>query len=315
MRGWQFTTTHEPLRLVEQQDPTAEAGEVVIDVRAAGICHSDVSALEDPGWLAIITKRPVIMGHEISGVVSSVGQGVTGVFVGDRVGVCPSSGTRPGYSRDGGYADKTTARAKDVVRIPDNVPFDAAAAGTDAGMTAYHAVMVAGRVESGMKVGIIGLGGLGQVAAQIAVLSGAQVYAADISEPARELAAGIGVTDVAMDIGRFEALGLDVVLDFAGFGSTTAAALGAVGRRGRVVQVGMGALEATISTRTLISKRAELVGSMGGTVEDIEAVYGLLSAGQLRMSIMATDFDSIPAGIDRLRRGEVTDRLVASLSP
>lgn len=313
MHGWEFTTTHEPLRRVQRPSPVAAPGEVVIDVKASGLCHTDVGILDDPGWLEMVTLRPVILGHEIAGTVSALGSGVEGLAIGDRVGVNPSSGTRPGYIRDGGYAEKTTARAKDLVLIPEAVSFAAAAAGTDAGMTSYHAVKVAGRVTAGMRVGIIGLGGLGQIGARIAVLSGADVYAADISPAARSLATSIGVLETAESIEAFADRDLNLVVDFAGFGVTTASALEAVGRRGRVVQVGMGALSATISTGTLISKRAELVGSMGGTVADIAAVYELLAGGQLVPDISEIGFDDIPDGLDRLRRGDVKGRLVAVL--
>lgn len=311
MQGWQFTNTHEPLVLVEKPDPKAAPGEVVIDVKAAGLCHSDVGALEDPGWLEIITTRPVILGHEVAGVISEVGEGVTDFKVGDRVGVCPSTPTLPGYVRDGGYANKTTARAADIVKIPDSVSFEFAAAGTDAGMTSYHAVMVAGQVQKGMKVGIIGLGGLGQVGARIAVIAGAEVYACDVSEKARALGAEIGVKQVFTNVEEFAPLGLQVIVDFAGFGTTTAGALEAIAVGGRVVQVGMGRLEATINTRTLILKAAQLVGSVGGDVHDVKAVYDLYASGQLKPTIVPTTFEQIPEGLDLLHKGGVTGRLVA----
>ena len=314
MKGWQFTTTHNPLILVEKPDPKAAPGEVVIDVRAAGLCHSDVGALEDPGWLEIITTRPVILGHEVAGVISEVGEGVTDFKVGDRVGVCPSTPTLPGYVRDGGYADKTTARAADIVKIPDNVSFEYAAAGTDAGMTSHHAVMVAGQVKKGMKVGIIGLGGLGQIGARIAVIAGAEVYACDVSEKARELGPEIGIKQVFTDVSEFAPLGLEVIVDFAGFGTTTAGALEAIAPGGRVVQVGMGRLEATINTRTLILKAAQIVGSVGGDVHDVKAVYDLYASGQLTPAIIPTTFEKIPEGLDLLHAGGVTGRLVAVMS-
>lgn len=313
MKGWQFTTTGEPLVLVEKPDPKAAPGEVVIDVKASGLCHSDVGALEDPGWLEIITTRPIILGHEIAGAIAEVGEGVQGFKVGDRVGVCPSTATLPGYVRDGGYANKTTARAEDIVKIPDGVSFEFAAAGTDAGMTSYHAVMVAGQVKAGTKVGIIGLGGLGQIGARIAVIAGAEVYAADVSEKARGLGPEIGLKQVFADVSEFAPLGLEVIVDFAGFGTTTAAALEAIAPGGRVVQVGMGRLEATINTRTLILKAAQLVGSVGGNVDDVKAVYELYASGKLKPVIVPTTFEAIPEGLERLHRGEITGRLVAQL--
>lgn len=159
MKGWLFTDTHIPLKLIEKPDPVAVPGEVVVDIKASGLCHSDVAALEDPGWMALITAAPMIMGHEMSGVISEVGEGVTGFKVGDRVGVCPMSqdpsvATGMGYSRDGGYATKCLVPAKNLVPLPDNVSFIQGAAATDAGMTSYHAMFVVGGAKAGMKVAL-----------------------------------------------------------------------------------------------------------------------------------------------------------------
>ncbi len=316
MKGWQFTRTGEPLRLIEQDDPRAGTGEVVIEIKATGLCHSDVGALVDPGWMKIIHKFPVILGHEFAGVVAEVGAGVTEYSLGDRVGVCPvakTSGGSPGNHWDGGYATKAVAMAEDLVRIPQNVSFMQAALGTDAGMTSYHATMVVGRVTAGTRVGMIGLGGLGQLGARAAVIAGAEVYACDISPTARALGPSIGIKEVFTDVMEFQPLELDVIIDFAGFGTTTADAILAVGPKGRVVQVGMGVLEATIDTGQLILKQVELLGSMGGTVDDIRGIYDLFATGKLSPQIATVTFDEIPAGLDRLKNHEVQGRLVALL--
>ena len=192
MWGWMFTEAGAPLQRVELPDPTAAPGEVVLEVRASGLCHTDVGILDEPEWAHIVRTPPVILGHEVAGVVRAVGEGVVTWAPGDRVAICPSSRTMPGLGRHGGYATLATAREPDLVRIPDEVPFAQAAAGTDSGMTSYHAVMTSGQVTSGMRVGIIGLGGLGQVGARIAVLAGAEVFAADVSAGARALAEEIG---------------------------------------------------------------------------------------------------------------------------
>ncbi len=69
MKAWQFTGTNEPLVLNEIAEPLPGPGEVVLQIKAAGLCHSDVGALTDPSWLAVIPIRPVVMGHEVAGVV------------------------------------------------------------------------------------------------------------------------------------------------------------------------------------------------------------------------------------------------------
>ena len=314
MQAWQFTNTHEPLVLNEVPEPTAGPGEVVVDVKSAGLCHSDVGLLEDEGWLALLAKTPITIGHEVAGVVSAVGDGVTDWVVGDRVGLCPTTELgAPGYAFDGGFAPKTMIGQEALVRIPDKVSFAYGAAGTDAGMTSHHAVIANGQVTKGTKLGIIGFGGLGQIGARVAVLAGAEVYVAEINEDVWQNARDAGVTDVRKDIKDFADVGLDVIVDFAGFGVTTADAIETVRAGGRVVQVGMGRLEATINTRTLITKNVTLIGSVGGTKDDVQGVYDYLATGELNPTITEIGFDEIADGIERLAKGQVVGRLVATV--
>ena len=315
MKGWEFTGTNEPLRLVEKPDPAATPGTVIIDVKSAGLCHSDVATLRDPGWMKILAKVPIILGHEIAGVISEIGEGITDYKVGDRVGVCPvgKDGLGPGNGRDGGYANKVRVPAVDLVPIPENVSFAQAAAGTDAGMTSYHAMFQKGGAKPGMKVGVIGIGGLGQMAARAAVIAGCEVYAADVSPAARELAKEIGCKVVVEDVKELAQYQPELIVDYAGFGVTTADAIDTVAVGGTVVLVGMGKLQSTINTSNLILKSVQLKGSVGGTVEDIAAVYELMAKGHLDPLLSEITFDEISEGLGRLERHEVKGRLVANL--
>ncbi len=312
MKGWQFTKTHEPLVLVEKDIPKAKPGYVVIEVKACGLCHSDVGALEDPGWMDIIQVFPVIMGHEISGVITEVGEGVEGFKVGDRVAVCPMQpdGDGPGYGRDGGYATHTTAPAEFLIPIPDEVDFIQAAAATDAGMTSYHAVVGQGGVKEGTKVGIIGIGGLGTLGNQFAIEKGAQVYVASRKESAREKALKAGAYKAAESILEFKDEGLEVIIDFAGANKTTAEALEAVAPGGKVVVVGMASLETTINTSSLILKEASIIGSVGGTPQDIKEILDLMKEGKVSIDTEEISFEEVPEGLQRLKEGKVTSRLV-----
>ncbi len=314
MKAWQFTNTGEPLALVDIDEPTAAPGEVVIDIKASGLCHSDVGMLEDPGWLSLITKQPIVMGHEVAGVISQVGKGVTGWKIGDRVSICPMSETAPGYNRDGGYSYKTTARQEDLVSIPEGVSFAHAAIGTDAGMTSYHAVKTAGKIKAGEKVGIIGFGGLGQFGTRISVLLGAEVYVAEINEAVWNKALESGATKVVKDVSEFAGLGLDCIVDFAGFGTTTAKAVDIIKLGGRVVLVGMGKLELTLSATSLIRNQCALIGSNGGNNDDITGVYDLFLKGQLEPTFAMIGFNDIPEGLSKLKSGGVVGRLVADIA-
>lgn len=313
MKAWQFTGTHEPLALHELDEPIPGRGEVVIDVKAAGLCHSDVGVLEDEGWLALLPTLPVTMGHEVAGVVSALGEGVEGVAVGDRVGVCPTgpSGVAPGYGRNGGFQPRHVAPASDLVAMPEGLSFALAAAGTDAGMTSYHAVVTIGGLTAGQKVAIIGLGGLGQIGARVAVVKGADVTVCEINEDVWPLAEKIGASRVVKDIAELAGEDFDLVVDYAGFGTTTAQAIDAIRRDGTIVVVGMGRLEATINTRDVILKQARILGSNGGTMEDVAACYDLFASGAVEPQVTTVGFDDIPDGIARLAKGEVTGRLVA----
>jgi propanol-preferring alcohol dehydrogenase len=314
VRAWQFRGTGEPLVLADVAEPTAAAGEVVVDVRAAGLCHTDVGVLEEPRWLPLLARRPITLGHEVAGVVSALGEGVEAWAVGDRVGICPTAGVgAPGFARDGGFATRLAFPSAALVRLPDAVSFALGAVGTDAGMTSHHALFAVGELQAGQKLGIIGLGGLGQIGARVGVLAGAEVYVAEIDESVWPLATEIGAAGVARSIRDFASVGLDLIVDFAGFGTTTADAIETVRHRGRVVQIGLGRFDALISTRELISRHVTLVGSSGGTIDDVERVYALCASGQLAPRVTPITFEQIPDGLERLRRGEVTGRLVADL--
>ena len=88
MKGWEFTATHQPLKVVEKPDPKAKPGYVVLKTLAGGLCHSDVSALEHESWMPMF-NAPVIMGHEVCGRITELGEGVEGW----KVGFLSPSGT------------------------------------------------------------------------------------------------------------------------------------------------------------------------------------------------------------------------------
>ncbi len=314
MKGWLFTETGVPLKLIEKEDPHAIPNHVVIDIKATGLCHSDVAALEDPGWMPLFPNGPVIMGHECAGVISEVGEGVVDLKVGDRVGVNPldrETREAAGYNYDGGYANKVLVPAKQCVKIPDGVSFVEGAASTDAGLTAYHALFAIGDAKPGMKVGIIGIGGLGQFAVQMAMIKGCEVYASDVSPAAVKLGEELGCKKVYKNVLDMKEAECDLIVDFAGFGQTTADALDAVKPRGTVVIVGMGILQSNINTYLMITKELKLLGSNGGTVEDLKGVYECFATGKMSPQLTTIPFEEIDKGLEKLKKHEVKGRLVA----
>lgn len=308
-KGWQFTGPNAPLELTERENPKPSDGEVVVSTRAAGLCHSDVGFMEGlNNWM--LTFKPIILGHEVSGVIIEVGAGVTEWQVGDRVAIAGLGLDAPGLNTDGGFGEKVLAKQELLVRIPDGVGFVQGAAATDAGQTARKGLRVA-ETGPGRKIGIIGLGGLGLTAAKMAVMLGAEVYAVELNEALTPIALAAGVKRVVaspIDLAEEE---LDAFIDYAGLDTTTALAIEAVRDEGTVVQIGMGRQHSTIDVTVLVSKQVTLKGSLGGSYDDTLDVLRLMGEG---LEIVTTEigFDEIPEGFKRLERGEVQGRLVAT---
>lgn len=326
-KAWLFHGTGEPLELVDRLDPTPGPRQVAIDVRAAGLCHSDIGIIDGPGagW---ITQRPIVLGHEVAGVVRELGSDldpdVDNVRVGDRVAVAVPTQpidrgwnpptNLPGLGQDGGYAHRATADIDLVVPIPDGVSFAQAAVATDSVTTAYHAVREVGRVGPTDVVAIVGLGGLGLNAMHFASIAGATVFGVDLSAAARDRAAAAGVATIYAEIDSLAHHRPDVVFDFAGFGITTAKAVEVVRPGGSVVVVGLGETEATISTNYLVTRGIRVLGSLGGTKQDLVEVLELIAEGRVVPVVEEIGFDDIPAGLDRLRSGQLVGRLAAILN-
>ena len=318
MKALRFIGAGEPLSPADITEPVPGPGWVVVDVHAAGLCHSDVHILHGPGseWVA---KTPIVLGHEVAGTVAALGEGVTGFEIGDRVGVALIShpledglAYAPGLAVDGGYAEKTLVHESVLVPIPDEVTFAQAAVATDSVATAYHAVRTTAEVREGHVVGIIGLGGLGLNGVRIAALEGATVYGVDVNAGTFDIAQDMGAVDCFLDIEQLKAIKPDIVIDFAGTGTTTAAAVEAVRPGGRVVVIGLEAGVAEINISHIVLASVQLHGSLGASKQDLVEVYELIASGALRPLIEEVAFDAVPAALERLHRGDVTGRLVAN---
>lgn len=311
MKAWLFTGAGEPLRLVERPIPAPGDGEVLVEVRGSGLCHSDVGRMDGTLTPYMPKQPPIVLGHEVAGVISAVGSGVTRWSEGDRVVASGTLDFCPGRDADGGYATHCLLPQDCLIALPGTVDFQQGAAATDAGQTSHSALMRAGELRAGMKVGIVGLGGLGMTAARIAVLEGAEVHAAEPRRETWEIAQERGVGTIVEDARDLARLNLDLIVDFAGFGETTAGAIAAVRRGGTVVQVGLGRTQALISTMELVGKSVTLRGSGGGTPADTAAVLGYMARGELAIAATTIGFDDIPEGLERLARGGVIGRIVA----
>jgi propanol-preferring alcohol dehydrogenase len=308
MQAWQYVRPNQRITLNEVDEPTAAPDEVVVAVKAAGICHSDVGFL-DGTMTNLLGYAPITLGHEVAGLISAVGSAVTGYSVGDRVALRADL-TGAGCGRHGGFQAKVATATEFLLRVPENVAWDQAAVATDAGGTAYRAVMTRGMVQSGNKVGIIGFGGLGSLGSQIARRAGAKIYVAETNVELHDAVRESGAEAVGTDIAEFADEELDVIIDFAGFGSTTAAAVDAVRHSGRVVQVGLAASHGEINLQRLTVDEIELVGSLGGTNEDNVRVLNLMASGDLYSETKIIGFKDVADAITKLEQGGLRARFV-----
>lgn len=310
-----------PMELRDIPLPHAAPGWVVLRVEAAGLCHSDLHILDgslthtmstEEGEL-LTTTAPITLGHEIAGTIFELGDGVPSRFaVGDRVisGGPMIPRAAPGLTIDGGFAEYVTVPHEKLQFIPDGVGFDEAAVSTDSIATSYSAVRTTAGVSAGETVAIIGLGGLGLNGVRTAALLDSTVYGVDINPLTFEAARAAGATDCFTEVEALRDVRPDVLVDFAGTGSTTEQALSVVRTGGRVVVVGMAATAVTVDTHRLILGRQTLRGSFGRTATDMTEVLDLLAHGQLRPETTVVDLADLNEAYAQLERGKVVGRLV-----
>ncbi|MFE8963072.1 zinc-binding dehydrogenase [Streptomyces iakyrus] len=301
--------------------PVPGPGEVLLEVKAAGVCLSDVHLID--GTLtpfrpddAVTGSGALTLGHEVAGVVHTLGPDLVGSWApGTRVVLqagqscgrceaclrgflCHRAMTR-GVDYDGGWAQYVIAREDTLIRIPDNLPFEQAAIIPDAVSTPYGALVETGQVRPGQSVGIWGVGGLGAHGIRIARLIGtAPVIAVDPLPAARERALAFGA-DVALDPVApdfAEAVnaatggqGLDVAFDFAGFPAVRDQAISVLGFGGVLVLAGLTPAPVTIADSIGFSaRRNQIRGHFGGEAHGVDRLVGLASAGRLDLAPSVT---------------------------
>ncbi|WKU03550.1 zinc-binding dehydrogenase [Micromonospora sp. HUAS LYJ1] len=317
MRAARLVEGRSDLVIEEVPDPAVPAGWAMVEVGAAGLCHTDLHLMDGVQFTTRFGKdytirRPRVLGHEIAGTVVRVGAGVTSVAVGDRVAVGGrrEPGTSPGLHIDGGFAQFCSVPATELVAIPDHVSFAAAAVATDSILSAYVAVTRAGEVRSGEVVGIVGLGALGMSGLRAAVLAGAEAHGVDLDADRRDAGVGNGAVSCFGSVEDLADVRPSLVVDFVG-GKTTRTALDVVQPGGRVVVIGLESRDLTIDAFSLILGRKRLIGALGSDhTEDFESVVRHLAAGDFAPTTEIIDFDDIGEGFARLRAGSVRGRLV-----
>lgn len=321
----------EELRVDEVARPSPGPTDVLVEVRACGVCASDLHVLQ--GVTPHGPQLPQILGHEPAGVVAEVGAEVSDWHPGDRVAilmgrfchVCPaclmgrqnlcSSLSVPGIDQDGAMAGYVLADAEVLVPIPLDVPFEQAAITTDAVATPYHALKRVGIGEN-VTVAVYGLGGLGMHAILLAKLAGAQVIGVDLDPVNLERALDWGADEVVdasdgQPARRIRALtggGSDRALEFVGSAAAVDQAVKSLAPGGRAAIVGLSAERlATVPIARFVAQETEVVGSFGSTPQDPGELFDLLEDGRLDLSRSVTATIALDGVHDALRALETRE--------
>lgn len=329
MRAVAFTEFGGPLKVVRMDVPVPPPHGAVIEVKATGVCRSDWHGWQghDPD-----VRLPHVPGHEFAGVVAAVGDQVTAWRPGDRVtvpfvcacGACAAcrSGdhqvcehqTQPGFTHHGSFAEFVRIDHADVnlVRLPDDLDFVAAAALGCRFATAFRALQAHGQVHHDQWVAVHGCGGVGLSAVMIATALGARVAAIDVSPEALALAEELGavttidsrdVPDVGARVVELTNGGAHVSIDAFGSEATAAASIESLRRRGRHVQVGL--LPEALGRPRLPMARVvwlelSLHGSHGMAAHEYAPMLEMVADGSLRPQLLVRDvinLDDAPAAL------------------
>lgn len=323
---------HEQLRVENVETPRPDAGDVLIQVDACGICGTDVHLAEKQIPTGI---SPVIPGHEITGTVVGIGADVKNVQLGQRVLVFPQifcgdcSACRRGAEElcarprifgidvDGGFAEYISVPQRVVMPVPANVTGREAALFAESVGVAFHALFARGRVRSGEYVLITGAGGLGSAAVKLLVaLGNVRIAVLDTSEAALERARRLGATltinsqseDVKTKVrAATEGAGMDASFDFVGRAASASASYHALAKGGRLVLVGVGQEKADFGTLLgMVASGREIIPSFGYSMESAARLRSFVEERELSFGDMVTQtfpLSEINAAIERLKTG------------
>ncbi|WP_455285230.1 alcohol dehydrogenase catalytic domain-containing protein [[Eubacterium] cellulosolvens] len=317
----------ENLRVDRVEVPKVGPDDVLVDIKATGICHSD---LNYRNGVTPVPRLPIILGHEIAGALAKKGDRVKGLKEGDRVcvhyirscGKCEFCRKNRenfcvqyemiGMTTDGGFAEYISVPARSVFKLPQAIPFDQGSITGCAVSTAFHALR-RGRQSRGDTVMVNGIGGLGVHVLKLAkILKAGKIIAVDVSDEKLKLAKRLGADETInaatedpaermkkMTNGRLA----DVVVDLVGVG-TIEKAIDCVGKGGRMVLVGIGQKEIRISPyKTIIGKEMDLVGVNDHLSTELTELIRLVSSGKLDLSDSVThrvSLDNINSGFEIL---------------
>jgi propanol-preferring alcohol dehydrogenase len=331
MKAIRLTAIGSPLKEQGIDAQPVGASDVLIRVRAAGICHSDAHYR---AGVSPVARLPMTLGHEVAGVVEETGDSVRNFKPSDRVCLhylatcgecafcragheqfCPTA-EMLGKHRDGGYAEFIAIPERSVFRLPAEIPFEQGAIMMCSSATSLHALRKA-RLQPGETVAVFGVGGLGISAVQLAKALGAgEAYAVDINPHKLELAARFGAIPIDATAGDpvahlrelSKGRGVDIALELVGLPVTMRQAVQALGVLGRAALVGLtqGRFEVAPYLE-LLNKEAEIIGVSDHLASEIPLLFDLVRAGALDLSHVISRSIPLEAGpineaLDRLEQ-------------
>jgi 6-hydroxycyclohex-1-ene-1-carbonyl-CoA dehydrogenase len=346
MRAAVYHGPGKPLVLEQVPRPVPGPGEVLVQVAACGVCHTDLHYLDH--GVKTFMPPPLILGHEATGVVVALGTAMTphgAATPGARVllppvlacGACePCRRGREnicesmrmfGNNINGAYAEYVVAPARDLIPFPATLPLEEGAILADAVSTPFHAVKNRGRVQAGDWVVVLGCGGLGMSVVQCALALGARVIAVDVNDTKLATAAALGATvtldgrahaRIDKEVRRRTGGGADVAFEAIGRPETIRVACDALRRGGRLCVVGYCAEDVPLPMSRLMYHELEVIGSLGCPGVEYPRMLDLVERGRIRLDVMVTGrfaLEDINDAFDRLRRGEGLRSIVVPALP
>lgn len=341
-RGYAALSARSPL--VSHDFERRELGEhdVALKIAFSGICHSDIHQVAQEWGPAIF---PMVPGHEIAGTVSSIGSKVSKFAVGDRIGVgvfvdscrsCESclkglqqycvegmTGTYNAIERDGktvamgGYADSFVINEDFAVKIPNNLALEGVAPLLCAGITLYSPIKH-WNVKEGMKVAVMGLGGLGHMGVKFAVAMGAEVtvisHSPSKEDDARAMGAHHFVTSV--DISNLHALtkSFDLILNTVSAEVEINDYLNLLKLDGTLVVIGLPGRPYQVHAGTLLNGRRSITGSMIGGIDEMQEMLDFCSEHSIVSEVEVIDASYINEAYKRTVASDVKYRFVIDAS-
>jgi propanol-preferring alcohol dehydrogenase len=329
MKAVRMIEPGKPLELQRISIPSVGKEDILVRVRAAGICHSDAHYRAGRSSMG---QLPITLGHEVAGEVEWVGAEIKNIKAGDRVclhyniscGDCYYCRTGNeqfcatvkmiGHHIDGGYAEYIAVPARNAIPLPDEIPFEEGATLMCASATALHALR-RGRVKEGETVAVFGVGGLGMSTIQLAKALGAvEVYAVDIKSDKLELASEYGA--IPIDASRLDAVdeirkftkgrGVNVALEMIGLQTTMKQTIQSVGALGRAVIVGLSQVPLEIHPyQTLIGQEVEVIGSNDHLLQELPLLIdmrrrNILDTSRVVSQTISLDAEKINQRLDDL---------------